>query len=485
MISFTKIRNGASSELIAHKKNRVVSIILLAFGGLFYGFGFTASGRYIYPSGISLFIYAVSLVCLFNACVNVFKDMYDIPSADVQMSMPLNGRERYFSRLLVIFCIWVLPFIISAACAFILSAMFATSHSYGHDYNYVTNAAVKTAEIAAYNLKLLLCYMETVLFIIASTIICQCCVGSKAESRYMPIIVMAVLTFLPMTLYYLINDTFADVDQGTFRLLTQTLLFSLLGDDETTEELIFSAVKSLIYIAVIGCGVFIYKKRDARSVGRPIVFTAFFEAVMGLSLLLFFAVAHMDGSFSLTAMFFAWLGSIILRVISSRKEFSFTKILRWSGLYLIYYAAFLLFMFIAFKTGGFGALYNIPDLNNGKVYHVAVTVYTPDDSWRGYRGEECSRNEKAYNMEDVRDFLELTADKAKMQSRLNKVFLREMFGRGWYDRELINESRYVVVELSSNDSYYSVYRIEFYMPADEVYTFIKEFDEFNFNKFSW
>ena len=387
MVSFKKIRNGALSELIAHKKNRVVSILLLAFAGLFYGFRTTA-GRDVYPSGMAIFLYGAALICLFSACVNVFKDMHDIPSADVQMSMPLNSTERYFSRLLAVVYIWVLPFVISAACAILLSSLIAPldeNYSLYGNYNYNKTLAT-SADVAVYDLKLLLGYIEVVLYIIAATVISQCCVGSKAESKYMPILLMLVLTVLPMTVYSSIGYKFvANINYSTVRLLSNTLLTSVIDSDDSAKEYIFSAVKSIIYLALIVCGVLIYKKRDARSVGRPIVFTAFFEIVMGLSLLQFFTVAHIDGIFSFTALFFAWLGSIILRVISSRKEFSFKKIFRWSGLYLVYYAAFLMFMFIAFKTGGFGALYDIPtvsELKNDSIDSISVKIYTPDDTPR-------------------------------------------------------------------------------------------------------
>ncbi|MDE5577474.1 MAG: hypothetical protein K2J11_08820, partial [Oscillospiraceae bacterium] len=252
MISFEKIKYGASAELIAHKKNRIVSIILLGFAGLFYGFG-TSVRRYgVHPSGIAIFIYAVSLVCLFSACINVFKDMHDIPSADVQMSMPLNSMERYFSRLLTIFYIWLLPFLISAAFGFLVSVLM--SDVYPQEHN---NSVQAAAELVGYNLCVLLYYAESVLFVISATVICQCCVGSKAESRYIPVLLMAVINFLPMAVYYSIADKFVSVDYDTFGLLSNNSLVSIFYEDESAAELIFLGVKSLIYLAVIGCGVLI------------------------------------------------------------------------------------------------------------------------------------------------------------------------------------------------------------------------------------
>lgn len=479
MISFEKIKYGASAELIAHKKNRIVSIILLGFAGLFYGFG-TSVRRYgVHPSGIAIFIYAVSLVCLFSACINVFKDMHDIPSADVQMSMPLNSMERYFSRLLTIFYIWLLPFLISAAFGFLVSFLISTINEPGHDSGFQTDNTDNNyiAELIGFNLRILLYYAESVLFVVSATVICQCCVGSKAESRYIPVLLMAVMNFLPMAVYYSIADKFVSVGYGTLRLLSNmSSLYSIFDGDESAAELIFLGVKSLIYLAVIGCGVLIYKKRDARSVGRPIVFTAFFEVVMGLSLLLFFTVAHMGSGFSLTAMFFAWLGSIILRLIVSRKEFAFSKIFVWTGLYILYYAAFLLFMFAAFKTGGFGALYKVPDisdLSEAKVSYVNVVIYDPDGYYNSYQRYSMEKNVSPYlskDMASLEKFMGAVSDNAKKQSSVKGMFSWKMFG-------LDNVRAYrCYVVLRSNDK--MVYSSSFYIPKGNVNGFITECDEF-------
>lgn len=479
MISFEKIKYGASAELIAHKKNRTVSIILLGFAGLFYGFGTSVRYHGVDPSGIAIFIYAVSLICLFSACINVFKDMHDIPSADVQMSMPLNSMERYFSRLLTIFYIWLLPFLISVAFGFLMSVLISIINAPGHDSGFQTENADynRIAELIGYNLRILLYYAESVLFVISATVICQCCVGSKAESRYIPVLLMAVISFLPMAVYYSIADKFMSVEYDTFWLLSNNSLVSIFYEDESAAELIFLGVKSLIYLAVIGCGVLIYKKRDARSVGRPIVFTVFFEIVTGLSLLLFFTIAHIGNRFSSTAMFFAWLGSVILRLIVSRKEFSFSKIFLWTGLYILYYAAFLLFMFAAFKTGGFGALYKVPDISDlreARVSCVNVVIYDSDGYDRRYSMEKSVSPYLSKDMTSLEKFMETVSDNAKLQSKIKGMFGWKMFGS---DESVRAYSCYVTLT-SENGKSYTVYSVRFYIPKGEVNGFIKECDAF-------
>lgn len=500
MLSFAKIKNGAGSELIAHKKNRTVSVILLGCAGLFYGLGMDAYAYYsggqfyqsIYPFWASLLIYVVSLICLFNACTGIFKDMHDIPSADVQMSMPMNSTERYLSRLLSIFYIWLMPFLISAAFGFLVSLCKGNAGLYPDSSRILASSV---PYIAAFNAKLLLCFFEIVLFIISVTVICQCCVGSKAESKYIPILVMVVVNFLPMALYYSVTDKFASVDTDTVNLLSNFAVFEIIDDEELhIPTLIYMVVKCLIYIGVIFCSSFIYKRRDARSVGRPIVFTLFFEIVMGLSLLLFFTLAHMEG-FSLLAIFFAWLGSIILRIVVSRKEFAFKKILLWTGMFFAYYLAFLLFMFIAFKTGGFGALYKLPQNPDFRNYaNVYIKIDKPErDSrygWYSYSMNYEYEKEVTVSLGGnealLKQLMEYTADAARSQSRAPGMYSYEML-----DGSIDPGSYYCTVRINAgdvsrgSDDYYKyykgkVYSIEFYMPADEKGEFLEKINSLRF-----
>lgn len=78
MISFANILNRASEGLAEHKKNIIVSAVILGAAGLFFGFGtkFTYDNGTtgVLPSYISLCLYALSFVCLFAVCINAFGD---------------------------------------------------------------------------------------------------------------------------------------------------------------------------------------------------------------------------------------------------------------------------------------------------------------------------------------------------------------------------------------------------------------------------
>lgn len=191
--------------------------------------------------------------------------------------------------------------------------------------------------------------------------------------------------------------------------------------------------------------------------------------MIGLSLLLFFNIGSV---FNPTAMFFAWLGSIILRLIASRKEFAFSKIFLWTGLYILYYIAFLLFMFIAFKTGGFGALYKVPDkadLIESKIGSVQVTIY--DDYLYSYYHKYSMEKEVNFNstreMESVDKFLKNVSDEAKLQSKVKGLFTDKMFGSNDSIR-----AYWCTVGLYSTDGRF-IYSVSFYIPRSEAGKFIE------------
>lgn len=454
-----RINYGAKAELTAFKKNRIVTLLLFGFGGLLYGFGF--------PSFAGMMLYIIALFSLYTACSNVFGDMHDIPTADVQMSLPLNSTERYLSRLLSIFYIWALPFLISAAAGILFSLMFIGDGSRGWEAD----------DLLEFNIQALLFYVHTALFIAAVTIISQCCVGSKAESKYMPILVYIVVNSLPMSFILTFQDKFADTSMNVYR--QDLSLIAPVVYDMDFANVVKTVLWCAVLLAVIFCGVFLYKRRDARTVGRPIVFGIFFEIVAALTLLVLFCIAHSYGV-SITTLFFAWLGSIILRIIVSRKEFKFQKILIWTGLYFVYYIAFLLFMFIAFKTGGFGVLYKTPDAEDFAYRKIEVTVGASHPMGTVY-GRYAANN---WSESDAEAVFEHIKAYAKYQKNIKGFFRYSMFERGRYydydeesfiDKNCSTCSFYIRTVDYSAISESQSYRIEFYIPQEYADSFYEPF----------
>lgn len=481
-MSFTRIYKGSNAELIAHKKTRVITIILLAFAGVIYGLGTSSRGDHVNPSALGVFMYFAALVPLFSCCTAVFKDMHDIPTADVQMSMPLSSAERYFSRLLTICRIWLIPFFISAAGAFLLSAMFAGTH-YSYDYydRMEYSRTYHPEVLMVYNLHMLLWFLAAVLFIIAVTVVCQCCIGAKAESKYLPVMLMTALSIFTPAIYSFIVYGFADIQTSGEPFIYSLWTFSALAVEfDNVRDTILMMVNCLISLGVIFCGQFICKSRDARTVGKPIVFPLFFEMIMFITLTLFFLMFHADWE-SFVVMFLAWLGSIILRIVVSRKNFSFAKIGIWTGLFIGYYILFLLFMYIAFLTGGFGAITKTPAPSEyegvGASVNICIEECRTSYQYTGYDNEELinSRFELGLsggNKEKLQSFVDNISRTASRQPRINGLFSHQMFGNDM-PSGIYNCS----VNIGVTDEYYddgsfrygnTIYRADFYLNRSDA-----------------
>ena len=492
MISYKRIYKASDAELISQKKTRIISIILLAFAGIIYGFDTASRGDSTDPSYLAVFIYFTALVPLFACCVSVFKDMHDIPSADVSMSMPLNGIERYFSKILTVVRVWLVPFLISAAGAFLLSAIFGGSHN-SNKYRYSEvipySVSYHPEVMMKYNLQMFLWFMAAVLFMISVTAVCQCCIGAKAESRYLPVMLMTALSIFVPAVYAFITDHFADVSLSDYFDDYSSLFYiwtfsAIFAEFDSLKNVLLMILNCLISAGVIISGAFICRKRDARTVGRPIVFKLFFEIIMAVTLTLFFLIMHV-GSGNLVVLFLGWLGSIILRIVVSRKNFSFSKIGVWTAMFAAYYVLFLVFMYIAFITGGFGAIYKTPssDAYNGSNVIIGINIDKMDLD--GYFSDYCSAKlEKSLRnsgRDEVMSFVDSVSKTAAKQNRLPGIFTYEMFGgkRNYYRCA-------VSVNLRDGENNYSsrIYRISFYVSDSGRHEIIEltkamggEFDE--------
>lgn len=469
MISYKRIYRASSAELISQKKTRIISIILLAFAGVIYGFDSASRGDRADPSYLAVFLYFTALVPLFSCCVSVFKDMHDITSADVSMSMPLSGIERYFSKILTIVRTWLVPFLISAAGAFLLSSMFGGSHySYSFDERMTYENTYHPEVMMKYNLQMFLWFMAAVLFIISVTAVCQCCIGAKAESRYLPVMLMTALSIFIPAVYAFVTDSFANVSVNSYYLEYSPLYciwsFSALAAEfDSLKNVLLMLLNCLISAGVIIGGAFICRKRDARTVGKPIVFKAFFEIIMAVTLTLFFILVHVSSG-NLFVLFLGWLGSIILRIVVSRKNFSFSKIGVWTGMFAVYYVLFLVFMYIAFLTGGFGAICKTPSADAFGGDNATIRVDIDNYSGHGFYSDYCSADfDKPLangGRDEVMSFIDSVSKAAAKQSRVPGVFSYEMFG----GEPNFYKCTVSVYADSSKYSYSSVvYRITFYV----------------------
>ncbi len=386
-MSFKRIYNSARSELIEHKKIRIISLILIMFFGIVqFRASYSLSYRWY---DITYFPFLILMFVLFVVCKNVFKDMYDNTAADVQMSLPLSSRERYFSHLLTIGIIFYFPFLIITTFFNILSFLYFSFCYYVNIQNSVGPYYEEMPDISVcfkYNLII----AAVALFVIAVTAFSLSCVGSKSEAVYIPILLTFVFSLLPFLFLEFVSSKFLIYSPNVenVRLLKMIPGFAIIFfqiDDVSVFAIIVNIVLSVV---VIFLGLASFERRDVQSVGKPVVNRVFYEFLLFLSSIIIFMVSYSDDSIG----FFAFInvigiiGMIILRVIGSRKEFHATLLLKWIGLYVLYYVAFIAVMFAFCKTNMFGMAKNLlmDDGSGDRNYSCDIDVFYENKEWRYY-----------------------------------------------------------------------------------------------------
>jgi len=420
MSSLKRINSSALSELIVHRKSHIISIILLGISGLTYLNTTMNKGSEPEPYFLSIMFFFFSLCPLFFTCVNVFKDMHDVPSADVQMAMPLSARERFLSKMMTIGYVWFFPFLAFFSFGNIGSSILNSVFQMGYSYS---NPAPVPEMIAA-NMNIMLQGISCSLFIIGVCVLSACCIGSKAESIYLPGILMITISLLPSQTSDFIRRKFANASTfGSSSGLLKIFGFSSIFCDTDEPFYILTLTLNCIFsVLLIFIAMRAYEKRDAKTVGYPVVYKVFFEFVLCSSLAVIFQLIHTNYGVEIIPLFIFYVGSLILRMIVSRKDITLVKILQWTGLFAAYYAVFIVFSFAACVTGGFGMKNITPDTSSfpAKAKYSCCMNFNQNDY------QNSSISEAILSEDDVKDIAKICSEYIGKQNRSENFFTDSM-----------------------------------------------------------
>ncbi|MGN0634374.1 MAG: hypothetical protein ACI4JW_10975 [Oscillospiraceae bacterium] len=373
----SRILSAALAKVRACKKQNVITALLLSAAALFFVFGVsvTKSSPAIYYGGdaeaysvtfvdlseFSIFLFGCVVVCGFIICISIFGEMYNRQKADVSMSLPLSSKERFLSNLLAVGIMHVFPLIIVGALSSVLAVLINFSY-----------AADVISECAGFLIYLMICD----LFLVSVTMFCVCCCGTLAESVYISGLVMLDLVFLPE----LVKEHLIDYVTG---LSTKSLIpigFAVLGGFYDLSEasgylkLLSAAALNLAVAAVlIILAGFLYKKRDARGVGDPIVFRGIFELIMASTLVFCLICSTNEGLFWVMTTISA-VAYMIIRIVTKRGKVRFSDFLKWTAGFVAVAAGYCAVFAVSYLTDGFGTLKKAPNLDENKSYLVEVSV---------------------------------------------------------------------------------------------------------------
>ena len=157
----------------------------------------------------------------------------------------------------------------------------------------------------------------------------------------------------------------------------------LFTDIDTSSFYIHNLIGRIISLSVMFLSIFIYKKRDARTVGTPIASRVFFEVMLVLGCFTIFSFFVMTSA-AMWGVLIAGVIYIIINIIVSRAKINVLSFVKWIVKYAVTTAAFAVLMVVTIKTGGFGQIYSRPSAKHLDGAQFQITSYEYN---AGYGGE--------------------------------------------------------------------------------------------------
>ena len=422
-----KIELASRAECRNRKKIRLILLILTIVGALFeiseYKVSFTTErasfgGMENVDAGFKVaffnggffgafLMFSAAFLGLF-AVHGVFSDLTSKQTADIQLSLPMNAKERYLSKLLAVFKLHILP-ILAAGIAVIL----------------IGSAKESGFDVMGYIVRFQLVTLAIALFVDSVSIFCISCCGAKAEGIYTSIIMGGCISILPMVFFREAIIEFSGVDNTFSFYMNPFFVFGgmiLIALDELDPgigaTMPYILVNLLMSFATIFAAYFIYRRRDGRHVGKPIVYSLFLELFMFTGLTTLFFIFRYTGGWSI-GITAALIICIVIRIILARAKITPLKFVIWIGKYAAALAVFIVIMGAAYFTGGFGyykVRYHINDEKFIEIYTTCsnISYLSGDPSYSNNRQfKNVYRTEDVTNSEGITIPANCTREEAK------------------------------------------------------------------------
>lgn len=492
-ISFQRIKSSAKAEYGAHSKLALINILAAGLACLvqsgqsidmasepdFYEF---MNSSITQVSAVPLLMYYFMAALGAIVCAMLFKDLSNRQTGDVIMAMPMSASERFFAKLLTLTCLQILPMIGSMLISLIIEAICLS----------IGGLSMEWLAGMAY---IYLIALAAALFVDAMAVFCCCCTGSYAESIYFTGIFAIALSLLPS----IISEKFMADPAGVLyggvlgirypEVWTLANIFNMMlyGAEPETMRAVMLGINCVISIIVMTLCVSIYKKRDGKTVGKPIAFKAFFEAAM---LLVVFTVSGLNlyQSTLKTSFIFTAVAFIIINIIVTRAKLSFKNFFIWIAKYVGANALFLIAAYISYVTYGFGyadlkpkdldkvadKYFNInmsidpPNSRMNDGYVMSYFAETDEEEYHNFTNTSTNANDK----QSFTQALDIVRKYVKRSPRGIKFFLNDVGLT--YDPEIF--SNYDMRSVQFSGSYYYLTEedtdnIEEYGVTDEYYDY--------------
>lgn len=297
---------------------------------------------------------AVALCGVFTVFA-LFHESYNKSHADLAYSLPAGAKERFFSKLLTLLKIHILPILCWNIIQFIAVLL-------------TTDIALKI--VARYSAVLMLTQLATSLFVILAVLLSMICCGRLAEMIYTAVIIAACEAALPGCIYYSTIRPFTvqypyDFENLTLYWPAWSVLPAKLMDLGYSTKLLLLLIGSVLISAIfITLLYFLYKKRDGKDTGKPFVFSAYREIILILAVITVttYVLSDTSNTILLPALL---LGYLLVRILSSNRKLTIIRFVKWIGIFAVYMVVIFGVNILAYFCNGF----------TGKINESKLTDY--------------------------------------------------------------------------------------------------------------
>ncbi len=321
---------------------------------------------------ISVFAMMIFCVVVMVTTFNTYHYLYNKPMVDVVYSLPITTKQRFFSDYLAGLTTFMLPYVVSIIISLIINGIGkSVCHKWANEeYNTLANFLI----IALIGFLTLLMLYTTIVLVLTFC-------GSIVEGIGYTFIFNALIPIVTaITVFFIEGTSFGlDSEEIIIKVIQNisvgggliTLVNAMDYYDSTLatpEMFIWIFIYLLVTAILFGCAYFLYNKRKAEDISKPIVFKPVYYVLMTF-ICYCFAVGITISSLSFSVFeAFPWImcGSIVFFILDSVTNRGFKKFGIGIVKYLGMTAGSIALLLILANSDAFGASQRIPNAKNIK-----------------------------------------------------------------------------------------------------------------------
>lgn len=324
---------------------------------------------------IAVFIFSFIVMATIVVFIALKNFEYNITRSktDMYLSLPISRSRRFLSDYLSGLVSFAVPFLCSGVLLLIISFFSASVFKKANDSNvfdyytlfrgYLPYAAFKYILVAL----LVLISLYTL-----SVLVVNIC-GTVTESL---VFILLLNLFVPLSASCLfslcVNNAYGVVDTVPEYVLTLaspysgvSVIVQYLGNMSGLNLYIKWMIPYILFIGIMICLSFVAnRKRKAEDTGKPVVFRAFYSIAITIMIISIGAFAYLE--FTQSILLIILFTSIVYFVAEVCINRGFKKLYKGAIRYAVTVVCVIVFVFIAYKTEGFGIAYRVPSENSIK-----------------------------------------------------------------------------------------------------------------------